>query len=67
MEYTNSLIRELIKEYIHDARDRKMLYWRLVDGLTIANIAERLELNEKTVWKHLQDGEKELFSHIPVK
>ena len=64
-KYGNSEIKALILEYIHDARDRKMLYWRLVDGMTIGDIAAKLELNDKTVWKHLQEGEAELFSHLP--
>ena len=63
--YTNSQIKALIMEHIHDARDRRMLYWRLVDGMTIEDIAGRLDINAKTVWNHLQTGEKELFSHLP--
>ena len=34
-EYGNQQIKELIMEYVHDKTDRKMLYWRLVDGETI--------------------------------
>ena len=31
MEYTNSLIKELIREHIHSDRDRRILYDRLVN------------------------------------
>lgn len=34
-EYTNSEIRFVIAEWIHSERDRKILYRRLIDGLTI--------------------------------
>lgn len=34
MEYTNSQIRDLIREHIHSERDRKILFRRLVDGVT---------------------------------
>lgn len=64
-KYGNAEITALIKEYIHDKADRKMLYLHLVDGETIENIADYMNLNKKTVWKHLMDGKKELFSHIP--
>lgn len=52
-------------EYIHDKTDRKMLYARLVDGDTIGEIAETTGLDDKTVWRRLRKGEKELFSHLP--
>ena len=32
MQYTNSQITKLIKEYIHDKTDRKILYLRFVDN-----------------------------------
>lgn len=64
-KYANSQAKELIMEYIHDKTDRKMLYWRLVDGDTIAEIASKTGLDTKTVWTHIHDGEKEIFSHLP--
>lgn len=64
MEYTNSQITELIKEYIHDKNDRKMLYLKLVDNDTLQEIGDKLKLDKKTVWRRLQKAEKELFSHI---
>ena len=60
----NQQIKDLIMEYIHDKNDRKMLYARLVDGDTIGEIARRFGLDDKTVWRRLDSGEKELFSHI---
>ena len=52
-------------DYIHDKVDRKMLYLRLVDGDTIAEIAVKLKLDDKTVWRRLRKGERELFRHLP--
>jgi DNA-directed RNA polymerase specialized sigma24 family protein len=65
MTYTNSQIAELIKEYIHDKTDRKILYLRFVDNDTIDEIAAKVGLDRKTVWRHIRDQEKELFSHLP--
>ena len=52
-------------EYIHDRTDRKMLYLRLVDGDTIGEIAGKVGLDDKTVWRRLHKGERELFRHLP--
>lgn len=63
--YTNSQIKELIKEYIHDKTDRQILYYRFVDNDTIDEISVKVGLDRKTVWRHIRDNEKELFAHIP--
>lgn len=64
-KYGNQQIIELINEYIHDKTDRRMLYLHLVDGETIESIAGIIGIDKKTVWIHLKDGKRELFSHIP--
>ena len=64
-EYSNTQITALIKEYVHDKDDRRMLYLRLVDGDTIGEIASKTGLDDKTVWRRLRKGEKELFLHLP--
>ena len=64
-EYTNAQAKALIMEHIHDKTDRKMLYLRLVDGDTIAEIASKTNLDSKTVWRRLRKGERELFRHLP--
>ena len=64
-EYGNAQIKALIMEFIHDKTDRKMLYLRLVDGDTLGEIAGKVGLDEKTVWRRVRKGEKELFSHRP--
>lgn len=42
-EYTNSEIRAIIDEWIHSERERKILYRRLIDGLTIEELAEEFD------------------------
>lgn len=65
MEYTNSLIRELIDEHIHNADDRKMLLLRLVDGMTFEQIGFEMQMTTKTVRLRIHKGEEILFRHIP--
>ena len=64
-KYSNQQIKTLIMTWIHDKEDRKMLYLHLVDGVVIEDIAAIMGKDRKTVWTHLRDGKKELFSHIP--
>jgi len=65
MEYTNSQIRELIAEHIHNADDRKMLQLRLIDGMTFENIGFEMGMTTKTVRIRVHKGEEILFRHIP--
>lgn len=65
MEYTNSQIRELIAEYIHNADDRKMLQLRLIDGMTFEMIGFEMSMTTKTVRLRIHKGEAELFKHLP--
>jgi DNA-directed RNA polymerase specialized sigma24 family protein len=65
MEYSNSLIRELISEYIHNADDRKMLSLRLIDGMTFEQIGFEMSMTTKTVRTRIHKGEEILFKHIP--
>ena len=69
-EYETDQIVELIKQHIHDKLDRKMLYWRLVDGDTFEEILNKV-FNEdkirtvKTVRNRIHKGEEVIFKHIP--
>lgn len=70
MEYTNSQIKELIAEHIHDEVDRKMLCWRLIDGYTFERILDLVFDADnirtvKTVRNRIHKGEEILFRHIP--
>ena len=65
MEYTNSQIKALIMEHIHNAVDRKMVYMRLVDGLTFEKISFEVQLDVKTVRKRIHKCENEIFKHLP--
>lgn len=65
MEYTNSQIRELIAEHIHNSVDRKMVYERLVNGLTFEKISELFQMDVKTVRKRIHKCEQALFKHLP--
>jgi len=65
MEYTNSQIRELIAEHIHNLSDRRMLELRLIDGMTFEAIGFELGMTTKTVRVRIHKGEEILFKHLP--
>lgn len=63
-EYTNSQIAEIIDEYIHSERDRKLLKRRLIDGITYERIAEEFELSVRQVKTIVYRAEKTIFDHV---
>ena len=66
MNYTNSRIRELIAEYIHSERDRKILERRLIDGLTFERLAEEFDMSVSQIKRIIKKDSRELFRHIPA-
>ena len=65
MEYTNSQVREIIGEYIHSERDRKIMERRLVDGITFERLAEEFDLSVRCVKTIVYRCQVEIFKHIP--
>ena len=65
LEYTNSRIREIIAEWIHSERDRKILERRLIDGVTIERLGEEFELSPRQIKNILYKNERILFSKLP--
>lgn len=65
MEYTNSQISEIIAEYIHSERDRKILERRLIDGITFERLAEEFDLSVRRVKTIVYTCQVEIFRHIP--
>ena len=64
MEYTNSRIRELIREYIHSERDRAILERRLIDGITFEHLAEEFDMSDRQIRIIVRKNEGILFKHI---
>ena len=65
MEYTNSLIKSLIAEHIHNERDRNILCRRLIDGITFERLAEEFEMSPRQVRTIVHKSEMILFKHVP--
>ena len=68
-DYTTDEVIELIKQRIHNKLDRKMLYWRLVDGDTFEEILGKVFNMDKirtvkTVRNRIHRGEEILFKNF---
>ena len=64
MEYTNSQITALIREHIHSERDRRVLFDRFVNGMTMEKLAEKHELSVRQIRNVVYRNEQILFKHI---
>ena len=64
MEYTNSQIRELIAEYIHSERDRKILERRLIDGIVFEKLAEEFDMSPRQIRNVVHKCETILFRKL---
>jgi len=65
MEYTNSQMSALIREHIHSDRDRRILFDRLVNGMTMERLAEKHELSVRQIKNIIYRNEQILFSKLP--
>ena len=63
-EYTNSQIRELIAEYIHSERDRRLISRRLIDGIVFEKLSEEFELSDSQVKRIVYKLQEQLFRHL---
>lgn len=65
MEYSNSQIREIIAEYIHDEKHRSVMRARLVDNRTLERLAEDHELSVSQVKRIIKKNMQIICRHLP--
>lgn len=55
-QYSNSRLREIVEDYIHSERDRKILIRKYCDDLTIERLASEFDLSvsqvKRIIYKH---------------
>ena len=64
MEYTNSRIREIIGEWIHSERDRRILERRLIDGITFERLAEEFDMSVRQMKNIVYKLQEQLFRRL---
>lgn len=63
-EYTNSQMRALIAEHIHNERDRGLLQRRLCDGLTYEKLGEEFDLSTQRVKAIIYKAQQKLIRYL---
>jgi AraC-like DNA-binding protein len=64
MEYSNSQIREVIGEYIHNERDRQIMLRRMIDGITLERLAEEFDMSVSQMKRIIKRESDIVFRHI---
>ena len=64
MEYSNSRVREIIGEYIHDEKHRRIMERRLIDNITIERLAEEQELSVSQIKRIIWKNSAVVFRHL---
>lgn len=65
-DYTNSEIQHIIDEWIHSKKDREILHLRLIDGLTIEELAERFDRSPRQMQRIINRLQTIVFLHISL-
>ena len=66
IDVPNSVIADLIDEWIHSERDRKILKRRLIDGICFEPLAEEFDLSVRRVKSIVYKSEKIIFKHMKL-
>jgi len=64
IEYTNSQVENIINEYIHSERNRKILKRRYIDGICYEPLAEEFDLSVKQIKNIIYKNEQILFKYL---
>lgn len=64
MEYSNSRMIEIVKDYVHHSRDRKIMLHKYVDGDTLEKIAEDFELSVSQVKRIIRKNSDIVFRRM---
>ena len=67
MEYSNSRLREIVGEYVHDERARRILLRKYVDNRTLEGIAEEEDLSVSQVKRIIKKHYMNVFRHFEEK
>ena len=63
-EYTNSEMRGLINEHIHNEKHRRILLLRYIDGLTYERIAEAVGMSTQQVKNIIYKAQQRLIRFL---
>ena len=67
MEYSNSRLREIVGDYVHDERARRIMLRKYQDNTTLERIAEEEDLSVSQVKRIIKKHYYSVFCHFTAK
>lgn len=67
MEYSNSRLREIVGDYVHDERARRIMLRKYQDNITLERIAEEEDLSVSQVKRIIKKHYFSVFCHFTEK
>ena len=67
MEYSNSRLREIVGEYVHDERARRIMLRKYQDNITLERIAEEEDLSVSQVKRIIKKHYFSVFCKFDAK
>lgn len=64
IEYSTSVLRGIIAEWIHNERDRKIIERRLIDGITFERLAEEFDMSVRQIKNIVYKSQEQLSRHL---
>ena len=64
MEYSNSRLREIVADFVHDERARRIMLRKYQDNATLERIAEEEELSVSQVKRIIKKHYLTVFRHF---
>ena len=64
MEYSNSRLREIVGDYVHDERARRIMLRKYQDNITLERIAEEEDLSVSQVKRIIKKNYIAVFRHF---
>lgn len=66
VEYTNTEMFNLIDEWIHSTRDRRLMKDRMINGVCIETLAEKYEVSSAQAKRIIEKNKEILLRHLKV-
>lgn len=63
-EYSNTQMFNLIDDWIHNARDRRIMKDRLINGLSMETLADKYYLSVAQLKRIVEKNQEVLFSYL---
>lgn len=67
MQYSNTQLREIVGEYVHDERARRIMLRKYADNITLERIAEEEDLSVSQVKRIIKKHYFSVFCHFDEK